>query len=473
MEKTPKVFISYSWSSPEHEEKVLNLATRLMSHGVEVIIDKWDLKEGQDKYAFMEQAVTSNDIDRVLIISDKMYAEKANSRRGGVGDETIIISPEIYGSVNQNKFIPVVFEYDECRNPCLPAYIKSRIYINLSSEEDFENEYEKLLRNIHNKPMFKKPGVGRIPEWILDETTDYSLLKDIIKQLKGTQYDKKGKFMILIKRFIDSFCEVMNELRITEAKGDMSEEIVKKINKMKPLRDIYLDFLETLLYVDADISNIIPQYFESIYNNVYTEENKNSYIEIEYDHFEFMIWEMFICTILVLLHNERYENIKDIVSNTYFLKSSLFGDEKPADFTKFRPYLRSLEEIIKPKSDNPRLFSLTAEMLMEREKLPVLSKKKLVEADVLLCQLGEIYTDNKWFPMTYVYNEDSGAMWRKLVSRKYCEKTMVMYGASSVEELKIIAEKNDYKREVRYNYAFDSAPSIASTISINEIATLP
>jgi len=112
LEKTPKVFISYSWSSPEHEEKVLNLATRLMSHGVEVIIDKWDLKEGQDKYAFMEQAVTSNDIDRVLIISDKMYAEKANSRRGGVGDETIIISPEIYGSVNQDKFIPVVFEYD-------------------------------------------------------------------------------------------------------------------------------------------------------------------------------------------------------------------------------------------------------------------------------------------------------------------------------------------------------------------------
>jgi hypothetical protein len=123
--------------------------------------------------------------------------------------------------------------------------------------------------------MFKKPGVGRIPEWILDETTDYSLLKDIIKQLKGTQYDKKGKFMILIKRFIDSFCEVMNELRITEAKGDMSEEIVKKINEMKPLRDIYLDFLETLLYADADISNIIPQYFESIYNNVYTEENKS------------------------------------------------------------------------------------------------------------------------------------------------------------------------------------------------------
>jgi hypothetical protein len=64
-------------------------------------------------------------------------------------------------------------------------------------------------------------------------------------------------------------------------------------------------------------------------------------------------------------------------------------------------------------------------------------------------------------------------MWRKLVSRKYCEKAMIMYGASSVEGLKKIAEKNDYKREVSYNNAFDSAPSIVSTISINEIATLP
>ena len=54
----PKVFISYSWTK---SELVLQVANRLMSHGVEVVLDKWDLKEGQDKYVFMEQCVNNPD----------------------------------------------------------------------------------------------------------------------------------------------------------------------------------------------------------------------------------------------------------------------------------------------------------------------------------------------------------------------------------------------------------------------------
>ena len=46
----PKLFISYSWSSPEHEQWVLKLATELRENGVDVTLDKWDLKEGHDAY---------------------------------------------------------------------------------------------------------------------------------------------------------------------------------------------------------------------------------------------------------------------------------------------------------------------------------------------------------------------------------------------------------------------------------------
>ena len=41
---SPKVFISYSWSSPEPEQWVLDIATELAENGVDVILDKWDLK---------------------------------------------------------------------------------------------------------------------------------------------------------------------------------------------------------------------------------------------------------------------------------------------------------------------------------------------------------------------------------------------------------------------------------------------
>ena len=45
----PKVFISYCWTSPTHEDWVINFAERLVANGVDIVIDKWDLKEGQDK----------------------------------------------------------------------------------------------------------------------------------------------------------------------------------------------------------------------------------------------------------------------------------------------------------------------------------------------------------------------------------------------------------------------------------------
>ena len=66
-DRVPKIFISYSWSS---DWLVVPLAERLVSHGIDVVLDKWDLKEGQDKYAFMEQCVNNSDITKVLIVCD-------------------------------------------------------------------------------------------------------------------------------------------------------------------------------------------------------------------------------------------------------------------------------------------------------------------------------------------------------------------------------------------------------------------
>lgn len=79
----PKLFISYSWTNPDHEQWVLNLATELRESGVDVILDKWDLKEGHDANVFMEQMVSDPDIKKVALICDKTYAEKADGRSGG------------------------------------------------------------------------------------------------------------------------------------------------------------------------------------------------------------------------------------------------------------------------------------------------------------------------------------------------------------------------------------------------------
>ena len=53
-----KAFISYSWSSPDHTEWVVELAEQLRADGIETILDVWETKEGDDLNAFMERMVT-------------------------------------------------------------------------------------------------------------------------------------------------------------------------------------------------------------------------------------------------------------------------------------------------------------------------------------------------------------------------------------------------------------------------------
>jgi hypothetical protein len=86
----------------------MNLATQLVENGVEVRLDKWDLREGQDAPSYMESMVTDPNVTKVIVVSDKRYAEKADGRKGGVGTESQIMSANIAKSLQRffERIIP-------------------------------------------------------------------------------------------------------------------------------------------------------------------------------------------------------------------------------------------------------------------------------------------------------------------------------------------------------------------------------
>lgn len=168
-EKVPVVFISYCWTSETHKQWVRNLATRLVEKsGVNVILDIWNLKAGNDMYAFMEEIEKS---DKVLVICDKMYCEKADNRGGGVGTETLIITPYVYQNTNQDKFIPIALAKDSKGKFLLPTYLKSRLALDMTNPDNFENDYKELERLIWEEPQFKPPVRGPKPNFKDQEVT--------------------------------------------------------------------------------------------------------------------------------------------------------------------------------------------------------------------------------------------------------------------------------------------------------------
>lgn len=150
-----KIFISYSWTPEENKERTIKFAQKLREHGFDIILDQTHLKFGYDKYVFMERMVTDSTIDKVFIICNKDYAEKADRRQGGVGDESMIITPEIYGKTEQSKFIPIVFEKDLQGKAYLPSYLKRIMYVDLADEKAHKEAYWNLLKQLR-QPYFDK-----------------------------------------------------------------------------------------------------------------------------------------------------------------------------------------------------------------------------------------------------------------------------------------------------------------------------
>ncbi|MDD3221015.1 MAG: TIR domain-containing protein [Lachnospiraceae bacterium] len=479
-DKIPKIFISYSWSS---DSIVVPLAERLVSHGVDVVLDKWDLKEGQDKYAFMEQCVNDPEITKVLIVCDKKYADKANSRTGGVGDETVIISSEVYGQMKQEKFIPIIAEFDEEGNACVPTYIKSRIYINLADEDKYEEEYEKLLRNIYEKPLYSKPKLGSRPEWIDEENKNLFPLIDLVRQIKGSKSEKKQNSCVA--KFIEEYVEMLKTYNENGSRN--GKQTYDCFIEMKQIRDVFLDFLSALAETELNFADIVSEAFERMYNTLTTAKGFNpdamQACDSDYEIYKIHIWELFICVMAFLRHTQNYKMINELLNHTYFLTTSCLSDDvKPANYCRFRFHSRLIEEQYKPTTSNKDKFTLIGHILCtEREKRPIYTGEAIAEADLFLYQVTKAYQlaedehqyrEPYWFPTCYVYVKTWPKEWIKMKSRKYCEKMYDLFAVKSVDELKEKLKDCTSDREMRYNGSFDSAPAILNCVKLEEIGSL-
>lgn len=105
------VFVSYSWDSESHKERIKRFVEYLRRNQIKVIFDL-DVRLGEPLHDFMEKGVRTSDY--VLMCYTPTYKKKADGRLekeiSGVGYENAIITAEVYSRNNQYKFIPVLFE---------------------------------------------------------------------------------------------------------------------------------------------------------------------------------------------------------------------------------------------------------------------------------------------------------------------------------------------------------------------------
>lgn len=407
----PRVFISYSWTSPEHEQFVLDLATTLRDNGVDAILDKWHLKPGQDKYVFMESMVTDKSVSRVLVLSDKKYSEKADARVGGVGTESQIISEKLYTETDQTKFIPVVCEYSDDGLPCLPVFMKARVYVDLSSEDKFGEGLEKLLRLIYEQPTHKMPALGGAPAFLRAESTGIVLTREHAAAVRAIQEGKPNRSG-LEALFVRALVGRIDALYVSPTGDDYDEAIVQAIHQTQGLRDQLSAYVESVSAFSGDDPTSIA-HVQRLLEQLgarFDYAGEGQHFPGWQDPYKFFALETMLLAVAALLRHSRWRTLRRLLDYRYVVSNDRTNKALPS--CAFDSHMRSLDEHRNARLKLNRV-SVTADMLRDRCSENSTSFSELKQADVFLALDAAVNlstrTDghgsylNIWLPRTSVY----------------------------------------------------------------------
>lgn len=459
----PKLFISYSWSNATHEQWVVDLATELRESGVDVILDKWDLKEGHDAVAFMEKMVTDPEIKKVAMITDETYAAKADGRAGGVGTETQIISKEVYDNQEQDKFVAVVSQKDGDGKPYLPTYYKSRIYIDLSEADNYGDNYEKLLRWIFDKPLYVKPDIGKRPAF-LDEEEGISLgTSSAFKRAISAIKENKSYASGALDEYFSAFSENLERFRLKEVEGEFDDAVVNSVEQFLPYRNEAIQLFIAISHYAPSEENILKlhRFFESLIPYMNRPENVMQWSEWDFDNFKFIIHELFLYAVAILLKAERFDQANVLLTQQYYLAgNSDYGKDVMVSFIVFREYMKSLEHRNKRLELNR--LSVRADMLEQRSKSSGIEFRHLMQADFVIFMRAEIESKDyysRWWPETLLYVRrfhSAFEIFARSISKRYFDKVKCLLAIDKPEDLNELLESYKTDRQKLPRWQFDS-----------------
>lgn len=437
----PKVFISYCWNGQERQEQIIDLVARLAADGIDSVVDIYDLKEGDDKYHFMEKMVVDSTVSHVLVLCDKGYTDKANQRLAGVGTESLIISQEIYSKVSQSKFIPLIMELNDNGEAYTPIYLKSRIYLDFSSPEKENSNWERLVRLLFGKPELVKPTIGKRPSYL--ENTEQNNTYGIdakFKSLKQALLSDKKTTPLLRADFFETCYSFIDSLRIRSKpeESDFQQKVIDDYKQLISARNLITDWciLESQLRSDNFSENLISL-IEKLLDLSSRPEQVSSWQDVWFHAHKTFAYECILYIVSSLIKTESYSDIHEILTSSYRLpETTSYNNIHFCGITELYYHSDYLQEKLAPQGR--RLNSTIAELLKNNANRSDISFEDVMQADLVITMFNFLEMTGYWYPQTLYYAPFSYnfPLFISATQHKHFAKLLTLTGYSNKNELK-------------------------------------
>ena len=443
-------------------------------------MDVFDLKEGQDKYAYMERMVTDQTVTHVLAFCDKAYAEKADARRAGVGTESQILSKEIYDKVEQSKVIPIVCEFADDETPTLPVFFKARKWIDFSSDEAINRNWEQLIRLLFGKPLYQKAALGRPPAFI---TEDSSLPPNPIaatfSSLKQAVFRGKPILAAYRRDFLDACIDYADRLR-TRNPADVNQLhqlLAKTFNDCKQLtvaRDFITDWvlLESETTSPENLTEILLEFLERLCQLRYRPAELTTWNDAWFEGHVVFVYETFLYVVAALLKTNSHALLHSVFFNRHM--DSRYGTPQLDNFGVFSGSAPSLNALIAPAGQQYK--SPAAEIITRQAQRGDLPFTSLMQAELLATLVAFASKDVLWFPQTLFYmgHGTTFPFFVRAAQHGNFTKLATIIGIQSADELRTPVKEGQSRLGVQQWHHFSLWDrTLWSSMNMDALDTLP
>jgi hypothetical protein len=145
-----RVFISHTSSTPDQQEWVKQLALYLIDRRIQARLDKFHLRRGMDLPQWMCNELSL--AQKVIIVCDENYKQKADGRLGGVGWETMVIQGDIANLPPDSTKYQVVVRAEDI-NSGLPLYLKTKFAFHAKLSDPADSFRQELVKELLELPL--------------------------------------------------------------------------------------------------------------------------------------------------------------------------------------------------------------------------------------------------------------------------------------------------------------------------------
>lgn len=421
----------------------------------------------------MERMVTDPGVTKVIMVCDRAYAEKADSRRGGAGTEAQIISPALYGKTDQDKFVAVIRERDIDGKEYVPTFFKGRIYIDMLEESAQVEQFERLVRWCFGKPLDIKPALGKPPAYITDHSNVIRLATSVpFRRAIDAIRNSRGHAQAATAEYLRAVIIEMEKLRIGGGEHDFDDKVIASIEAFTPQRNELIElFVAVAQYTPTlAMAEVMHRFFEGIIPYMHQPRNVGQWHTWDFDNFRFIILEILLHYLGTILRLEKFEMAEHFVSTTFFMGDLAESRREPMNnYSEFMQEMRSLHHRENRLKTNRRLPE--AALLSERCKGVPTQYRDLNAADLVLYLRGRRDSVH-WYPVTLIgfrYRSIQIEMFARARAHTYFERIKGVLGVANEREFVELVQKQEVEARERYS-GYGDMRGLSDLVGLDAIA---